>query len=214
MADPEHFAADPEFAWGFYGHRLAMYRDTEPHDGFRILREWGERMPGGAHVFTSNVDGHFQCAGLTAIAEAHGSIHHLQCVYGCGDAVWPADDVTIPVDADTMRAGGRLPRCPHCEAVARPNILMFGDDGWIPHRSDEQLHGLTSWRRQWPHPVVVEIGAGRAVPTVRRYAETAGATTGSLIRINPREPEIRNGIGVSLACGGLDALGEIDKRLR
>ena len=214
MADPEHFTADPEFAWGFYGHRLAMYRDTAPHDGFRMVREWGERTPGGARVFTSNVDGHFQRAGLTGVAEAHGSIHQLQCVHGCGDDIWPAEGVAVDVDTDTMRARPPLPGCPHCAATARPNILMFGDAGWIPHRGDDQLQELTSWRRQWPKPVVVELGAGKAVPTVRRYAETASAPTGGLIRINPREPEIRDGNGVSLAYGAREALTEIDKRLR
>ncbi len=41
MANPVWFKRDPELAWGFYGHRLELYRSTVPHDGFRILREWG-----------------------------------------------------------------------------------------------------------------------------------------------------------------------------
>src|SRR2546429_5834888 len=50
LADPVHFAQDPELAWGFYGHRLELYRKTVPHKGFEILRGWDAR------VFTSNVD--------------------------------------------------------------------------------------------------------------------------------------------------------------
>ena len=42
MANPIWFKRDPELAWGFYGHRLELYRSTEPHEGFRRLREWGE----------------------------------------------------------------------------------------------------------------------------------------------------------------------------
>src|ERR1700739_3955572 len=42
-ASPRCSRAAPPLAWGFYGHRLNLYRATRPHDGFRILREWGRR---------------------------------------------------------------------------------------------------------------------------------------------------------------------------
>ncbi|NKQ57079.1 NAD-dependent protein deacetylase [Amycolatopsis sp. K13G38] len=214
LADPRHFADDPELAWGFYGHRLDLYRKTVPHEGFRILRGWGESKPGGAPVFTSNVDGQFGEAGFGMVAEVHGSIHHLQCVVPCGPHIWPATDLDVAVDHETMRATGPLPRCPRCGNLARPNILMFGDGDWIPHRTDEQLHALNEWRREHRDLVVIELGAGKAVPTVRRYAELASAATGALIRVNPREPEIRHGRGVSLPHGALETLAALDARLK
>src|SRR4051812_40413276 len=78
IASPSSFQSDLEQAWGFYGHRLALYRKTVPHAGFELLRRWGESMPHGYSVFTSNVDGHFQKAGFDPgrIHECHGSIHH------------------------------------------------------------------------------------------------------------------------------------------
>jgi NAD-dependent SIR2 family protein deacetylase len=213
LADPEHFADDPELAWGFYGHRLDLYRRTVPHDGFRLLREWGERTPGGIAAFTSNVDGQFQRAGFTEVAEVHGSIHHLQCAGKCGTRIWPADDVRVTLDEDSMRALPPLPSCPDCGGLARPNILMFGDFAWVPDRSREQLDELQAWRRLRRDLVVVEIGAGRAVPTVRRQAELASAASGALVRINPREPEVRHGRGISLPHGALDTLCALDRLL-
>ncbi|EIF00776.1 SIR2 family NAD-dependent protein deacylase [Saccharomonospora glauca] len=211
LADPEHFAADPELAWGFYGHRLNLYRETEPHAGFTVLRKWGENKPGGVCVFTSNVDGQFQRAGFTDVAEVHGSIHHLQCLAHCGVGIWPADDVVVDVDPDTMRARPPLPSCPRCGSLARPNILMFGDYDWLEHRSRRQLDAFTEWRRRNRSLVVVELGAGLAVPTVRRQAELASAATGALVRINPREPQVRHGRGVSLPVGALEALTTLDE---
>src|SRR3989338_2408963 len=64
IANPAAFRASPELAWGFYGHRLNLYRETIPHQGFAILREIGGNMPDGLFVFTSNVDGQFQKAGF------------------------------------------------------------------------------------------------------------------------------------------------------
>lgn len=211
LADPAHFAADPEFAWGFYGHRLNLYRDTVPHEGFALLREWGERTSGGLRVFTSNVDGQFQRAGFPAehVAEVHGSIHHLQCVSACRSDIWPADGIGVAVDPDSMRATPPLPECRACGAIARPNILMFGDGDWVAERSREQLSALHTWLRGQRNLVVIEIGAGIAVPTVRRQAELTGGD--ALIRINPREP--RTSRGVSLPTGALDALRRIDAQL-
>ncbi len=40
LANPEWFTADPELAWGFYGHRLNLYRRTVPHQGFDLLLKW------------------------------------------------------------------------------------------------------------------------------------------------------------------------------
>ncbi|HVK20817.1 MAG TPA: Sir2 family NAD-dependent protein deacetylase [Actinokineospora sp.] len=208
LADPVHFGSDPELAWGFYGHRLRLYRTTVPHAGFDILRRWG------AHAYTSNVDGQFQKAGFTDVAEVHGSIHHLQCLLPCRSAIWPAG-ADIEIDPDAMRATGPLPECPSCGALARPNIRMFGDYTWVPDRSQHYLDALAAWRRSQlgKRLVVIEIGAGNAIPTVRRQAELASAATGALIRINPREPELRHGRGLSLPMGALEALSEIDARL-
>ncbi|WP_018500274.1 SIR2 family NAD-dependent protein deacylase [Parafrankia discariae] len=222
LADPIHFGADPTLAWGFYGHRLGLYRATVPHAGFDVLRRWGARLPGGMWVFTSNVDGQFQRAGFADVAEVHGSIHHLQCTVPCGAEVWPADDVHVDVDPETMRAREPLPRCPRCDALARPNILMFGDWNWLGARSERALRACSAWLDGPEHGldgpagagrrlVVVEIGAGTAVPTVRRMAESAAG--GRLIRVNPAPGGLPPGSGVSVPLGALAALTELDARL-
>jgi NAD-dependent SIR2 family protein deacetylase len=211
LADPVHFADDPALAWGFYGHRLALYRETVPHAGFSVLRRWAATTP--TRVFTSNVDGQFQQAGFEDVAEVHGSIHHLQCLAGCGQEIWPAGEAPM-IDPETMRAADPLPSCPTCGALARPNILMFGDREWDPARSGPVLQRLHDWIRAHRRElVVVEVGAGTAVPTVRREAELASAATGALIRINVREPEVRHGRGVSIARGAEPTLRELDALL-
>ncbi len=216
MANPDWFDSDPAVAWGFYGHRLNLYRSVEPHPGFEILKRWGERMALGHFVFTSNVDGQFQKAGFSddAIVECHGSIHHLQCARGCKSAIWEAAGTQVVVDEETFRAQEPFPQCPDCGGVARPNILMFGDWGWISRRTTAQERRLAAWRDRvrGKQLVVVECGAGQAVPTVRWQCENAAARgAGTLIRINPREPEGPPGT-ISLATGALEALRAIDAR--
>ena len=40
MANPAWFARDPELAWGFYGHRLQLYRGNDATPRIRILQRW------------------------------------------------------------------------------------------------------------------------------------------------------------------------------
>ena len=209
MANPARFSHDPEVGWGFYGHRLHLYRDTQPHDGFRQLLEFGNSLPGGYFVFTSNVDGHFKASGFNAnlVKECHGSVQYLQCFTDCRGKIWPADNLVVEIDESTMRARAPLPDCPDCGGLARPNILMFGDWGWNPNRTAEQ----ETRYRQWEHSirgkklVILEFGAGTAVPTVRMESERfACLPEATLIRINPREAQLPRGI--SLEMGALEAV--------
>lgn len=207
-ACPDNFRRNPEQAWGFYGHRLALYRRTVPHSGFARLKALGEGLPRGCFVFTSNVDGQFQKAGFDPlrICEIHGSIHHLQCLAPCQSAIWPADGVIPEVDEDQCRLTSPLPRCPRCGALARPNILMFGDWGWLDERTRAQQRRLDGWRAGVKRLLVVELGAGTQVPTVRWFGESLGVP---LVRINLRQPEVVGARAVGLPMGaeaGVDAL--------
>jgi NAD-dependent SIR2 family protein deacetylase len=217
VANPHWFRQDPELAWGFYGHRLMLYRDTEPHEGFEILHKWMSAMPRSGFVYTSNVDGHFQKAGFSPdqVYEVHGSIHAMQCVGECGAGIFSAGPYSLAIDRKTMRAVSPLPKCPNCGAMARPNILMFGDWGWDSSASDFQRRQLKAWLAavEAASVVVVECGAGTFIPTVRMACEDiAERCCGNLIRINVREPEVPDG-QIALPLGALEALSELDRRL-
>jgi NAD-dependent SIR2 family protein deacetylase len=213
-ANPVHFDEDPAFGWGFYGHRADLYRRTAPHGGFGILRAWGDRAPGGAFVVTSNVDGHFQKAGFPEerVCEVHGSLRHRQCTEPCHPALWENTD-EVRVEAETMRALD-IPRCPRCGAVARPNVLMFGDFRWVDARTARQRSRLDAFLESAPDPlVIVELGAGSAVPTIRLLSRHLGLRPGArVLRINPREPAI-DPPHLSLPLGALEALTAIDRLL-
>ncbi|HEF5785085.1 NAD-dependent protein deacetylase [Burkholderia multivorans] len=209
IASPQAFRARPQLAWGFYGHRLALYRSTVPHAGFAILRRWIDAMPNGGFVLTSNVDGQFQKAGFdpARIVEIHGSIHALQCLRPCSDDTWDAAPFIPAVDEATCRLVGEPPRCPHCGGLARPNILMFGDAGWLGARYAEQERALQQWIAQAGRVAVVEIGAGTAIPTVRMLSEQLGA---DVIRINAREAHARRADVIGLKGGALATLNALD----
>jgi NAD-dependent SIR2 family protein deacetylase len=158
------------------------------------------------------VDGQFQKVGFDEqrIMECHGSIHHLQCTRNCQSKIWSAEGIEIAI-SDDFRAQEPLPRCPDCGAMARPNILMFGDWQWESSRTDAQSRRLQQWldmlEKRVAKLAIVEIGAGTAVPTVRMMSEDVARHFSSpLIRINPRESF---GASIPLEMGALEALEQI-----
>jgi NAD-dependent SIR2 family protein deacetylase len=215
-ANPEHFERDPAFGWGFYGHRMNLYRETVPHEGFQIVRKWLAELKLEHFVVTSNVDGQFQKAGFAEdeILEVHGSIHHLQCLSPCSNAIW-VNREEIAVDPDTMKAQ-HIPKCIRCGGVARPNILMFGDFSWLSDRTRQQERSYNEFLTDHRDArlVVLEMGAGTAIPTIRYMGERLASTgRGSLIRINPREAQTPAG-AISISAGALEGLRGIDNYLK
>jgi NAD-dependent SIR2 family protein deacetylase len=219
MANPRWFDENPRRAWGFYGHRLNLYRQTIPHAGFHVLKSWAESR--SHFVFTSNVDGQFQKSGLSegAILECHGSIHHLQNLEGFGE-IWSAKNVVIDVDESRFLASDPLPKDIQTGSICRPNILMFGDYGWNPTRTRKQEQRFENWLKSIATKklVVIEMGAGTAIPTVRNNSEHhARLHNATLIRINPREAYVNNTHGIqtsiSISTGAKKGLLSIQKAL-
>jgi len=213
IANPRAFHDDPRLAWGFYGHRLLLYRKTRPHEGFGSLLELSARYRHGSFVFTSNVDGQFQKAGFgeERIVECHGSIHTLQCLEDCGNLLWSAEDFHPEIDSDSGRLLSPLPRCPRCKALARPGILMFGDDGWNDSRTRGQERLFRNWRRTVSRPVVIETGAGMAIPTVRLFGEAQRAP---IIRINPRQWHTEREGDIALPLGAREGISLLLRTIR
>ena len=218
IASPRAFDKRPTTAWGFYGHRLRLYRATEPHAGFGLLKQWSRRMGQGAFIFTSNVDGHFRKAGFAParIYECHGTIHRLQCTANCNGDIWPTSNLHPQVDEAACQMLGDLPHCPDCGALARPNILMFDDGDWNSLRSDTQRMLLDRWLTSSQTPLVIEIGAGRAIATVRHFSQQMQRRGSQLIRINLHESDIDNPNpnAIEIALGAKEALERIQQHLQ
>jgi hypothetical protein len=221
------------FFRGFFGHRYDLYSSSKPHEGYHILKnivEEKQRNGGSYFVFTSNVDGYFeQVLSPNHIVECHGSINHLQCLDSCTDDIWPAKESNIfplKVDMETLRAQEPLPMCRNCKKrIARPNILMFGDWSFLPYRTENQNEKHKMWLDKSKYVcnngdgkfVVIELGAGEAIRTVRYQSErSAYLHHGALIRINPRDhnvPPMDNVESIVIPMGAKDALKAIYNEL-
>lgn len=217
MANPHWFAVNPLLAWAFYGHRYNLYKNTVPHNGFKMLLDLVESKNENYFVYTSNVDGQFQKAGFDEdkIVECHGSIHYFQCSENCKSEIWKSKYDEIEIDMDKFESVD-IPLCPYCKDIARPNILMFGDFRWNSRRTENQEHRFNRWIKNFRKPgkklVIIEIGAGMTIPTIRvlgeQYAKRYRKSI-KLIRINPREFELDSSIGFSVPLKGFEGIKKI-----
>jgi len=213
-ACPTRFDDDPKSGWGFYAHRLQLYRQTVPHVGFQLLQDWANKFDLKTFAVTSNVDGHFQKSGFShnRVLEVHGSIHRLQCTRPCSSEWWE-NDLEFEVDEGNMQVAD-VPACTNCGSVARPNILMFGDPSWVDGQTRIQEEEFNRFLDQVGEQnlVAIEVGAGLAVPTIRMMTERLARHGVKTIRVNPIDAAI-NPPNLSLQLTGRQAFEQIHQHL-
>jgi NAD-dependent SIR2 family protein deacetylase len=133
----------------------------------------------------------------------------------CESGVWSATNFTPQVNDGTCRLLNEPPHCPHCGGLARPNILMFGDWNWLVQRSQEQRQRETRWLESLSdnqaRVVVIEIGAGTAIPSVRHFSHRISHDYGArIIRVNLRDSQVPSFQDIGFPSGALEALRGIE----
>jgi NAD-dependent deacetylase len=151
------FRENPSRVWEFYGPRLGMLADAEPNASHLALAEL-ERRGLVEAVVTQNIDLLHERAGTRSLVEVHGSIRTSSCLR-CGD-VYPLRRVLelLPV-----------PRCETCEAVLKPDVVMFGE--LLPEAAIGQALALAAGT-----PLLLAVGSSLEVyPVAGLPLETLAA---------------------------------------
>jgi NAD-dependent deacetylase len=210
------FRKNPKLAWGFYGHRLNLYRETKPHKGFKLLYDLVDFKNNNYFIFTSNVDAQFQKAGFDEdkIYEVHGSIEYLQCIDNCNNKIYDNDLKSIDVNMEILKTKD-VPYCKDCSKVIVPNILLFGGTTFNETRTQEQNKRFLQWlsTMKGSKVIILEIGAGKTVPTIRNFNDSYSKRHENfkLVRINPIENEVLNNGDIGIRGRGLGIIKKLIK---
>lgn len=92
--------------------------------------------------------------------------------------------------------------------------MMFGDWDWIDWRSSDQSNRQDAWLSSVTRPIVIELGAGTTIPSVRHFSQRViHQFGGRLVRINPSECDVPTRLDIGLRMGASEGLALIAKVL-
>jgi NAD-dependent deacetylase len=116
LATPRAFRDAPQLVWEWYNWRRGLIGACQPNAAHHALVEIESHLDDFVLV-TQNVDGLHRLAGSRHVVELHGNIWKLRCTQGCCS---PWEDRAVPLPQIP-------PRCPRCGALARPDVVWFGE---------------------------------------------------------------------------------------
>lgn len=124
VASLSTFRTAPEKFFNWFRPLARQIYDAQPNPAHRALADL-EHAGRIRSIITQNIDVLHQKAGSNCVIEMHGSMSTLTCSQ-CFRKVQA--EPYIMQFAQT----GYIPRCLHCGAVLKPDVILFGEQ--LPHR--------------------------------------------------------------------------------
>jgi NAD-dependent deacetylase len=116
LATPAAFRRNPKLVWDWYAERRVQVGRVQPNPGHYAIARIEANVPRFL-LATQNVDGLHARAGSRRLVELHGNIARVRCSREARRIVDAWDD-----------ASDAPPRCPHCGAYLRPDVVWFEED--------------------------------------------------------------------------------------
>ncbi|MFI7483074.1 NAD-dependent protein deacetylase [Kocuria sp. M1R5S2] len=186
-----HYWARNQYGW----HHLAQARPNGGHTALAALEESGA-VTG---VITQNIDRLHQAAGSVNVVDLHGRYTQVGCTRcattiprvvlsglldelnpGFYDAVASPQDIEFAPDADaviTRTAGFRVPDCPVCGGVLKPDVVFFGENA-PRHRV------LRALRMVDAADALLVVGTSLTVNSGRRFVRHAVRAGAPVVIVN------------------------------
>lgn len=197
LATPQAFARDPRLVWEWYGWRREKIAASRPNRAHEILAAWTERRPAW-RVVTQNVDDLHLRAGTRRLIRLHGSIWELSCWQGCAAATARWRDERVPLPEP-------IPRCPHCEGLARPAVVWFGES--LDPADVRQADEATACH------VFIAAGTSAVVYPAAGFIDAARARGAFTAEINLEPTPASSSVDVAIHAPAEDVLAAIDSLL-
>ncbi len=185
-------ARNPALTWKYIAQIERACHGALPNAGHQMLAAWDDHFE--LHVVTQNVDGFHRAAGSRNVIELHGNLGELYC-FDCERRYAFADfDMTV-----------LPPRCPHCDGLVRPNVVLFGE--MLPAAE------LARYERELARgfDVVLAIGTTAGFPYIHDPVIEARARGALTVEINPDLTVLSEAVSVRLPLAAADALLALDR---
>ena len=172
LATPQAFRSHPKRVWDWYEYRRALIANARPNAGHRAIAEL-EALVDEVVVITQNIDGLHQEAGSHDVIPIHGDIRKNKCSANCRGNPTYVDVSALEWDTD---AGP--PRCPHCGAYVRPDVVWFGEN--LPSALLDRAERLCRTA-----DVMLVVGTSGVVQPVASFPFIAARSGAVIVEVNP-----------------------------
>jgi len=186
----------PELTWKYLaqiGRAAFAARFNRGHEVIAQMEAYFDRV----WTLTQNVDGFHRQAGSENVIDVHGDMHELCCT-ACEFRRTVSEFGDLPMP----------PRCPECEAILRPDVVLFGE--MLPTAKVERLYRELAAG----FDVVFTVGTTSVFPYIAEPVLRASHLGVPTVEINPGESDVSSVVDVKLAMGAADALDAIWRRYR
>lgn len=146
-------------------------------------------------VITQNIDMLHTRAGNRTVYELHGHLREATCVH-CY-TVYPAEPIIAQFLED-----GRVPRCPSCNGVIKPNAILFGEQ--LPFA---EFRGAQEMARQ--ADVMIIVGSSLEVAPASDLPVLAARNGAKLIVVNREPTPMDTAAEVVIRANAAEVLPEI-----
>jgi NAD-dependent deacetylase len=180
--------------WRFYNLRRANLAAVLPNPGHHALVHLEERLATGFTLITQNVDGLHQAAGSKNVLEIHGALRRVRCT-GCGRV----EDRGVEPLAD-------LPRCAHCAALLRPDVVWFEES--LPDRIWRSAE-LAVQRCE----CLLVVGTSALVYPAAGLIDVARSWSAKVIEVNPASTPATSAMDITLRGPAGKLMPDLIKRL-
>ena len=170
LATQQAFQNDPKLVWDWYSWRRELISKSQPNLGHIALVDLESYYPEFT-LITQNVDGLHQMAGSTAVIELHGDIFRTKC---------SRENKLISEEFGTADIP---PRCPHCAAYLRPDVVWFGES--LPEDElDRALQAATTCE------AFISIGTSTLIEPAASLPFIALRNGAAVLEINPQTTQL------------------------
>jgi len=188
------FRKRPERTWKYLREIGDACRGALPNAAHRHIAAL-ERSRERVFVLTQNVDGLHVLAGSNNVIAIHGDANSLRCT-ACP---WTSR-VRDYAELDERFTATGVPRCPECDAIIRPAVVLFEE--MLPAPALQTLD--TELRRGFD--AVVSIGTSAQFPYIIAPVLQARAHGKLTVEINPGVSEVSGLVDFHLQLGAAEAM--------
>ena len=185
----------PEICWKYIAQIESACRGAEFNAAHQILAEMETVLP-RFWVLTQNVDGFHTDAGSKNVIEMHGTLRSLSCT-----------SCSYQTQIDGYLNLELPPHCPVCEAIIRPDVVLFGEA--LP---DQAIHRAET-EMQRGFGCVLSIGTTSGFPYIAAPVYLASQANIPTIEINPGRTEVSHWVDLRIKAGAVDTLRAIQEQL-